>query len=82
MIKAQETLELIKFLAYGRFEVDYEPIETALEALSIIVEKNVNIELIQNSKRATNYNAYQTSINKLTKKEFLQVKEVTGTCII
>ena len=38
MSKGLEQLELIKWLATGRFEVDYEPIEKELKALEIIRE--------------------------------------------
>ena len=47
MSKELEALEILKFLAYAKFEFDWDVLEKPLKALEIIKKKRVNIYYLE-----------------------------------
>ena len=81
MNKGLETLDLIKFLANGRFELDYEPIEKELKALEVIKEKEVDAEMLFEYWKANCEDTFEmynflNDLKPLSQEEYDLLKEV------
>lgn len=68
------SLEILKFVSYGRFEFDFDTIEKSLKVLEIIRIKKVNVEWLLESENVEEYN--ESLYADLTREEFALLKEV------